>query len=194
MDDPVGGSAALREGRARRDHRWVKGAAGEFIMDKSLRNRLTDGVVILTDRRVPDTASNIDHIVIAPSGVWIIDTKNWKGRIEYRASTAFGTDNRLLVDGRDRTAAVEKVYSLVIPVAQAVNDRSVPIHAALVFIEADWGTNAAARLLMHRPYKHLGVLITAPKTLANKINEPGALDTDDVHRLARRLDELFVPA
>jgi len=34
--DPVGGSAALREGRSRHDHKWVKGAAGEYLMDQSL--------------------------------------------------------------------------------------------------------------------------------------------------------------
>jgi hypothetical protein len=38
--DPVGGSAALREARARRDPKWTKGAAGEYLMDLSLLNQV----------------------------------------------------------------------------------------------------------------------------------------------------------
>src|SRR5664280_1293712 len=53
--DPVGGSAALREAQSRRDSKWLKGAAGEYLMDSSLQHRLIDGAVVLTDRRVPGT-------------------------------------------------------------------------------------------------------------------------------------------
>lgn len=193
-DDPVGGSAALREANARHDRKWVKGAAGEYLMDLSLRERLSKNTAILTDRRVPETTSNIDHLVVAPSGVWIIDTKNWKGRIEYKATTAFGIDNRLVVGGTDRSQAAEKMYSLVMPVAQAIGDRSVPVHPALVFIEGDRGTAATVRLLTKRPYQHLGVWITAPKVLAKLINAPGPLSPDAVQRLAERLDSVFAPA
>lgn len=86
------------------------------------------------------------------------------------------------------------MYSLVIPVAQAIGDRSVPVHPALVFIEGDWGTAAAVRLLTKRPYQHLGVWITAPKVPAKLINAPGPLGYDTIEHLANRLDRLFVPA
>lgn len=192
--DPVGGSAALREARSRHDSNWVKGAAGEYLMDRSLHRRLTADAIILTDRRVPGVKSNIDHLVVASSGAWIIDTKNWKGRIEYKASSMTGTDFRLLVGDEDRTVSVEKIYSQVIPVAQSIDDRSVPIHPALVFIEGDWSTVAAARLLVNRPYQHLGVWITTPKNVAKMINDPGPLDAAAVQNLGRTLDRLFVPA
>lgn len=85
--DPIGGSAALREAQLRRDRNWLKGAAGEYLMDQSLHRRLNKDAVILTDRAIPGTKSNIDHVVIAPSGVWIIDSKKWKGKIEYKAES-----------------------------------------------------------------------------------------------------------
>lgn len=100
-------------------------------MDQFLHRTLTEGEVILTDRRVPGTDANIDNVVVASSGVWIIDSKKWRGKIEYKASTLTGIDTHLFVGGEDRTWAVENIYTLVIPVAQLVNDRSVPINPAL---------------------------------------------------------------
>lgn len=192
--DPIGGSAALRIGRSRRDHKWVKGAAGEYLMDQSLHNRIAKDAVILTDRRIPGTTANIDHIVVAPSGVWIIDTKTWKGRIEYKAPSPLSVDTRLYVGGKDRTSVVEAMYAMVIPVAQAIGDRSVPVHPALVFIDGDWATAALPRFMMNRPYQHLSVWITPPKILAKMINEAGPLNPAAVQALGSKLDQLFVPA
>ncbi len=96
-------------------------------MDSSLQHRLIEGAVVLTDRRVPGTKSNIDHIVIAPSGVWIIDSKKWNGKIKYKAESMMSVNMRLFVGGKDRTSAVESIYGLVIPVAQVMKDRSVPV-------------------------------------------------------------------
>ena len=191
--DPVGGSAALREAQARRDPKWIKGAAGEYLMDQSLHKHVNKDAIILTDRRVPGTKSNIDHIVIAPSGVWIIDSKNWKGKIEYKAESMMSVNTRLYVGGRDRTSETESIYGLVIPVAQVIGDRSVPIHPALVFIDGDWSLASLPRMLANKPYQHLSVWITPPRTLAKLINEPGPLDADSVKRVGNKLDEALVP-
>jgi len=152
--DPVGGSAALREAQSQRDPKWLKGATGEYMMDTSLRKRLKDEAIILTDRRVPGAKSNIDHIVIAPTGVWIIDSKKWKGKIEYKAESLTSVNMHLFVGGKDRTSEVESIYGLVIPVAQLIEDRTVPIHPALVFIEGDWSTASLPRFLVGKPYLH----------------------------------------
>ena len=123
---------------ATRGRNWRKGAAGEYLMDQLLHEKLTDGEVILTDRQVPNAASNIDHIVVASSGVWIIDSKKWQGKIEYKSLKATSGDWRLFVNGDDRTDEVDKIYGVVIPVAQVITDRSIPINAALCFIDGDW--------------------------------------------------------
>jgi hypothetical protein len=191
--NPVGGSAALREARARRDPKWTKGAAGEYLMDLSLHNHVNEGAVILTDRQVPGTKSNIDHIVIAPSGVWIIDSKVWKGKIEYKSETKKSTAKRLFVGGKDRTSAVEAIFNLVIPVAQVLGDQSVPIKPALVFIEGDWSDISGARVLAGKPYQHLSVWISWPKAIWKKINEPGPLDADAVKRIGAELDKALPP-
>jgi hypothetical protein len=191
--NPVGGSAALRKARSLRDPKWTKGAAGEYLMDLSLHNHVNEGAVILTDRQVPGTKSNIDHIVVAPSGVWIIDTKNWKGKIQYKSPTRSSTSKRLLVDGRDRTSAVEAIFNQVIPVAQIIEDKAVPIKPALVFINGDWSDTSATRILGSRPHQHLTVWISWPKAIWKKINEPGPLDQDAVKRIGTALDTALRP-
>src|SRR3954454_3476916 len=53
------------------------GLAGERMTAAVLDSQLPAGWVALHGRRLlPDSASDIDHLVIGPSGVWVIDTKN----------------------------------------------------------------------------------------------------------------------
>jgi Nuclease-related domain len=62
---------------------------------------------VLHDRRIPGSRANIDHIVVAPCGVFVIDAKNYKGRVEKRDRGGFfSTDCRLYVGGRDKTPLV----------------------------------------------------------------------------------------
>ena len=89
---------------------------------------------------------------------------------------------------------VEAMYAMVIPVAQAIGDRSVPVHPALVFIDGDWATAALPRFMMNRPFQHLNVWITPPKILAKMINDAGPLDLKTVQTLGAKLDRLFSPA
>jgi len=162
-------------------------------MGVSLEHRLTSDAKVLTDRQVPGTNSNIDHIVIASSGVWIIDSKKWTGKIEYKADSLASINTRLYVGGKDRTSKVESLYGLVIPVAQVIEDRTIPIYPALVFIEGDWSTASLPRFLMGKPYVHEGVFISTPRTLIKMINEPGALNAETINLLADKLDETLKP-
>jgi hypothetical protein len=63
---------------------WAVGARGEELLAKRLDSLADQGVLTLHDRRVPGTQANIDHIVIAPSGVYVIDAKRYKGRPSLR--------------------------------------------------------------------------------------------------------------
>ncbi|HUY43090.1 MAG TPA: nuclease-related domain-containing protein [Acidimicrobiales bacterium] len=192
--NPVGGSAAIREGRLRHDPKWVKGAAGEYITDRALHRVLNEGVEILTDRLVPGTKYNIDHVVIAPSGVWIIDSKNWAGKIEYKAQSLLSMNMRLIVGGKDRTSEVEAMYKQIIPVAQEIVDSSVPLNAAMTFVDGDWSLTSLPRLLANKPYRHLDVWITPLRPLAKMINEPGPLEPAAVQQLASQLNAALKPA
>jgi hypothetical protein len=60
---------------------WARGAGGEEHIAKFLAKYLNDGVIRLHDRRIPRSRANIDHIAVAPSGVWVIDAKRYKGKV-----------------------------------------------------------------------------------------------------------------
>lgn len=191
--DPVGGTSTLKQFTGKNRSQGLKGATGEYLMDRYLHEHLTDGEVILTDRRVPGGDANIDHVVVASSGVWIIDSKMWEGKIVYKAKSMTSAKMKLTIGGEDRTAKIQTIYNLVIPVAGVIEDRSIPIHPALVFVEADWGSRAAIRFLGGKPYRHEGVWLTAPIVLRKLIQEPGPLTTDDIALIGAKLDQVLIP-
>jgi hypothetical protein len=62
---------------------WERGYEGEHRLGKYLES-LHDGksVIVLHDRRIPGTQTNIDHIAITCSGdVWVIDAKRYAGSV-----------------------------------------------------------------------------------------------------------------
>ena len=56
---------------------WRSGAEGERRTGAILE-RLPNGYVVLHDLRLPGGRGNIDHVVIGPTGVFNIETKNYK--------------------------------------------------------------------------------------------------------------------
>jgi hypothetical protein len=95
---------------------WATGAQGEKRQGRLLDGLVGDGVHVLHDRRIPPTKANIDHIVVCPSGVFVIDAKKYQGqrpslRIEVgwiRART-----ETLMVGSRNRTNLVDGVHKQV---------------------------------------------------------------------------------
>jgi len=61
---------------------WQRGAHGERHTARLLHRLHRDGFVVFHDLAVPgNTSANIDHLVIGPSGVFIIDSKQWTGSV-----------------------------------------------------------------------------------------------------------------
>jgi hypothetical protein len=61
---------------------WSIGARGEELLGAALA--AVPNVVVLHDRRVRGTRGNIDHLVITPAGVFVVDAKFYRGVIEIR--------------------------------------------------------------------------------------------------------------
>jgi len=195
--DPIAGSSALRLDARRRGDKYLKGAQGEYLMGGFLARDLVAGARVLTDRHVPgDSEANIDHVVVASSGVWIIDSKKWAGEIRYRSPRFPSTDPRryLSVGGEDRTSHIAMIYRLVIPVAQVIGDRTVSVHPVMAFIEPIWGVTESLHFKMGRgPYEHKGVFLSGGHSIITKINEPGPLSLVDIEALYRKLDTVMPP-
>ncbi len=193
--NPAGGTSALAIGNSRKDPNWTKGAAGEYLMSRTLHEKLPAGTFVFDDRAVPHSNANIDHVVVARTGVWIIDSKRWKGLIQVKSDGGIlNSTQRLFIDGRDESVLTEKIYSQVIPVANVLGDPSIPISPALVFVDCNWGAGVTFRALQHRPYEIFGVLISWPEAAVARISEPGPLSQDEVLRIATKLDQALPPA
>ncbi len=161
---------------------WREGAAGEERVARRLEERLEGQAVLLHDRRVPGTRGNIDHLVIAASGVWIVDAKRYKGKVEKRDKGGwFRTDLHLYVGGRDQTKLVEKMQWQHDAVRAALGSDEVPLHLALTFVDAEWP------LFFAKPLRFDDVWVSWPAKLADLIAEPGPLSGDDIERVAREL-------
>jgi hypothetical protein len=64
---------------------WQRGATGERHTARLLDRLTPDGYVVLHDLAVPGSRANVDHLVIGPSGVFVIDSKQWTGRVHQGA-------------------------------------------------------------------------------------------------------------
>jgi hypothetical protein len=60
---------------------WRRGAEGERHVAHLLEPLVRAGWGVSHDLRVPGSKANIDHIVIGPPGVFVIDAKNYRGRL-----------------------------------------------------------------------------------------------------------------
>lgn len=102
---------------------WAKGAEGERRLASTLEAGLTTGAVVLHSRKVPKTRGDIDHLIVASSGIWIADAKNYQGRVEGRDVGGWRTsDVRLYVNGRDQTKLVDNFEWQVAAVRRARSD------------------------------------------------------------------------
>jgi hypothetical protein len=60
---------------------WRRGAAGERRTARLLDRLTRDGYVVFHDLAIPGSPANADHLVIGPSGVFVIDSKQWGGSV-----------------------------------------------------------------------------------------------------------------
>jgi hypothetical protein len=98
---------------------WGKGARGEQALGHGLG--AIPGIQVLHDRLRPRSSKyNIDHIVVAATGVYVIDAKAYSGKIEcVDKGTFFRPDLRLRVKGKSQDKRVDSAQRQADDVAQA---------------------------------------------------------------------------
>jgi Nuclease-related domain len=65
---------------------WRRGAAGERRTARLLGPLERQGWAVLHDLAVPGSQANLDHLVIGPAGVFVIDSKHYRGRLQLDSS------------------------------------------------------------------------------------------------------------
>jgi Nuclease-related domain len=64
---------------------WQRGAAGERRTARLLDRLTRDGFVVFHDLAMPSSPANVDHLVIGPTWLFVIDSKQWTGSIRQGA-------------------------------------------------------------------------------------------------------------
>jgi hypothetical protein len=118
---------------------WATGAAGEERLGRGLDGVASETVRLLHDRRIPKTSTNIDHLAVTATGVYVVDAKRYRGRPRLKVDGGLLQPRveRLLVGSRDCTRLVDGMLKQV-NVVRRLLDNDVPVHAVLCFIDADW--------------------------------------------------------
>jgi hypothetical protein len=158
---------------------WEIGAWGEETLAAELAS--VAGLRSIHDRRVRDTRGNIDHIVIAPAGIFVVDAKSYKGIIRIQDRGWFlRHDYRLTVGGRDRSKLaydmawqVEAVEEVLV---DAGEDPLPPITPVLCFVNGDWP-------LFRAPVEFEGVRLESERSIKNLVGRSNQLDSVDIDRL-----------
>lgn len=167
---------------------WERGAIGEEMLAERLTD-LPESTRVLHDRRIPGTRANIDHIVVAPSGIWVIDAKRYKGKrpsLRVEGGILRPRIESLRIDGRDASKLVHGLQSQVSRVMAAIDDTTIAVRGALCFVEADWPLVGGA-------FTVSGVDVVWPRLLVKRIVEAASTGVH-VDALHMRIAAAFPPA
>ncbi|WP_405149098.1 NERD domain-containing protein [Sphaerisporangium sp. NBC_01403] len=162
---------------------WRKGAGGERRTGRLLAPLAAEGYTVMHDRAIPRSRANIDHLVIGPSGVWVVDSKAW-----HRRTSISGHGAKLWIGGCPATSLVracEFETSAVTAALARVTGRPVRVQALVAVHGARlprWGG----------PLVVGGVMLMRARAVRRWIrNAPQVLDVTEAAALAELLDVAF---
>jgi hypothetical protein len=185
----AGGSAAarareLREKAARLEaeaQQWDKGAEGERRTAAVLAGLASRGYVVLDDLSIPGSKANIDHVVVGPSGVTVIETKAYTGQLRINDGTIWHGRYPLRKELAAAAFEADKVREVVAATGWSVTIRSlVCIHGAEVPVDRTGALD--------------GVELCGPLDLLARIEAaPALLAPEHVAHLVRVIEEALPP-
>ncbi len=108
---------------------WDVGGDGERRTAEILEPLRAEGFVLFHDRAIPRSRANIDHIVVGPTGVWVVESKSYGGRLRVEGG-------ELRVNGRRRAGVRGEVEREMAAVARVVDPT--PVAAVIVVHRAEF--------------------------------------------------------
>lgn len=168
---------------------FAQGGVGETRLGSLLDQAASTGeVVVLHDRKISRPRGQIDHIVIGPAGVYVIDAKNYTGKVQLRSIGPFGIGTKQLYVGRRDCSHLALAMGKQVAAVQAaladLNEAiGVTVQPVLAFVDAQWP-------LLFSPDLFAGVRIEG-ESAARLVRSAGPLTEQRrlviAHRLAQRL-------
>lgn len=167
---------------AQQTRAWARGAEGERATADVLGKLEADGLRVLHDRQIPGSRANIDHIVIGAPGVFVVETKQYSGKVTARGGSLYYKGrciDRYLDQARREAHAVRTTLDSLLAPAGVDVEPIVCIHGA-----------------EQTPRRAVGgIAVVGPRGLRRLLRKrPARLDGATVARLAERAEHQFAPA
>lgn len=161
----------------------LRGGAGrERRAETHLKGLEENGYVLLHDRLLPGGRASIDHVVIGPTGVFVVETKSWQGQLAVES-------DRLFVDGRLRDGAADKILRAAADVQSLLVGELRPLGVTVVPIVCFHRTDLPVFKGTVR-----GVAITGGRGLLRAIRDAvPTLSPEAVQELALAADDMLEP-
>lgn len=189
LGDMLGGVVLAITDEPQSTRAWERGSMGEQKLAKAMAG--VPDIKLLHDRRVPGSKGNIDHVVIAPAGVFVVDAKFYKGMIQIRdVGGFFKLDKRLYVGRRDCSHLADNMSWQV----QAVQDALLaarfeqlpPVTPILCFVDGDWP-------LLFPPEVFKGVRLEGMRSIKKQLVGTPVLEREMISRIHHALASAFPP-
>lgn len=130
-------------------------------------------VIALHDRTIPGVRSRIDHIVVAPTGVWVIDSRCYADQVVRFEGTGVQVGG---LDAGPLLAAVARRTNIVRVAACAVLGTA-PVRPVLCLEEARWAEASSPRSVGP-------VSVARPADLAGLVGAEGGIGIHARRRIA----------
>ena len=152
---------------------WERGAEGEEATAAVLAQLPAATWTVFHDVRWPGRRyANVDHIVVGPPGVFVIDSKNWSGRITVEADV-------LRQNGRQRETTVAGAAEAGLAVGALVPSLSPRmVHPVLCFVREDALSGWARDVMVCSTGNLVSMLTTRPAVLDDVQRTQLCLDLD----------------
>jgi uncharacterized membrane protein YhaH (DUF805 family) len=164
---------------SRSEANWRKGAFGERRVGRALDALSKKGVLVLHDRLIPGSKGNIDHIAVTQAGVFTVDAKAYRGKLEVRSR-----GRQLWINGRNRSHLLDQARRQAVIVRSILFQAglsSVAVTPVLCFVDTE--------LPLLGPQDVKGVILCTPRGLDRRITRRKVLPVPH-HQMLRIVDVL----
>lgn len=162
--------------------RWQRGAMGEESTGSILDAVASRRWKVWHDLAVPGARANIDHLVVGPTGVWLVDTKTTTGAV----NTRWG---KVRIAGRHLDVS-STAWEAEVVAAELSRDLGWPDGPAVTPLVVLHGLGRRRRTA-----RSAGIAVVAPETLERTLKSGRrTLTRNDVSVIASRVELCFEPA
>lgn len=145
---------------------------GARRLGASLERRAGPEMVLLHDREIGPAAAHVDHVVVCPSGVYLVIARRFRGTVSRCDVGKTRPDERLFVGWHDCTPLIEEAGEAAAALVSQLPSH-VPVRAVACFVDADWP-------LFTKPFAFAGVWVTSPQGLYTMLARPGSIVATEV--------------